>query len=531
MAKFIEDSNKETQFGNKNVIFYLIIIVLCTIVLLPSFKNGFFGDDYSWILQARESMNKNLGTIFFEPAPYEYFRPVPKIVFVFLWNLFPLSPLENERDIIYYRLLVLLIHILTSFVIYELIKYKFNSTIAFLTACFFSVIACHSETLYSINCLNELLASLFLLTGLLLFVKANYIFSLKVLLSIFFFLLAVLSRESAFCFIPLIFLFSYNPIRKEKSINNEKCDFTILKKTIIITIIIIIYISLRYVSYRYYSELYNAGNFGVIDTNPLRYVYKIFHYLINIIFPVKSIFYIIGFENFENLRKAFLNPGENVKLFTILILSSIVILSITIYLIYQVLKSQKIRKNDILNSKFSTLVFPLLFTIFALVVYLPLEGTAERFLYLPSVGICLLFALIFTKTLYKYEKLNSRIFVVVIMILVIGIYTLSIYQRADIWGNASSRTKLLLSKVAEKIQKRNIESDISLEDKNSRNKIQNVLMLEIPTIEKGTYFVNQYNFNHIWKFYYPDQKIKFWFYNNPENVKIDLIFSFKELNN
>ncbi len=529
-------SEKNINFSietyNSKKFYVPILFILCLIVLIPSFNNGFFGDDYSWLLQGKESTEKNVGTVFFEPAPYEYFRPIPKVLFALLWRVFPLSPPNNEGKIFFYRLFVLLLHILTTLIFYKLIEKKFNSKIAFISACFFSVIACHSETLYSINCINEMLSALFIFSGLLLFLTATKFLSLKILFSTIFFLLAVLSRESAFCFILLLFLFDYIPqnIQKRESPATGR-KIRVINKIIIFALISVIYLVLRLISYHYYSDLYTSGSYGMLDTNPIKYFYKILHYFINIIFPVKSIFYFIGFENYERLRGAFLNPSENIKLFIILFISVVLILSILIYLVFFIIKSQRNYKGSLLNYRYFTLIFPVLFTLFALIIYLPLDGTAERFLYLPSAGICLLFAFLFLSIFSSYERKFSRVLIISIATFILVIYTLSIYQRAFIWKSASVRTKILLSKVEEKINRINTEDkNKSPEHKTSEFVTPlNVLMLDIPTIEKGTYFVNQYNFNHIWKFYFPNQKVKFWFYEKPENTKIDLLFSIKDL--
>ncbi len=515
--------NLTQNFRQNILLHYAIIILLCIIILIPSFKNGFFGDDYSWLLQAKESSLKKVGVIFFEPAPYEYFRPIPKVIFAVLWNIFPLSPIEKEGNIFYYRFLVLLINILTTIILYNLISQKFNKSIAFITACFFSVISCHSEALYSINCLNELLSALFILLGLFLFVKSKHFISAKIFFSIICFLLAVLSRESAFCFIFLLFLFDYSP-----KYQGEKSSVNFSQKIVIILVVSLLYIILRLISYHYYFELYSSGNYGIIDTNIFRYFYKIFHYFINIIFPVKTIFYIIGFENYEKLRNAFLNPADNIKLFSFLVFSSIIILSILIFLFKVLFKPQKLPKDNLLGSNYFSFVFPFLFTLFALIVYLPLNGTAERFLYLPSIGICLLFAVFAERFFEGYKKASSKAVVILVVFILIFIYSASMYQRAFMWRETSLRTKHLLIKLEEKINNSIFESQNQNFEINNK-KTLNILLLDIPTIEKGTYFVNQYNFNHIWKFYYPKENVRFWFYNKPDNLEVDLTFSINEL--
>jgi len=457
-------------------IHYLIISFFAALVLIPSLGNGFFGDDYSWLLKSKESTEINPGTLFFQPAPYEYFRPVPVVLFYGMWQLF-------GGEFISYRILVLLLHILTSIMVYKLLlKTGFGQSISFVSALIFSIMACHSETLYSINCINEVLAAFFVFTGLYLFLGD---FRNSKIFSYVFFLAAVLSRESALCFIPLLILFNIKAGRKR-----------FIVSLAISASVILSYFALRLYSYINFKDIYEAGNFGLLQLNPLIMIYKIFHFIINMVFPVKSIFYLAGFGFFEELRSAFINPGENIFVFAGLVIAAV---SISVLIIITLIK---------INRK--VFYFPIFIAVSGILIYLPFEGTAERFLYLPSLGIALLIGLVFHELKEKKYKLAFPVLISVVLI-----YSFSIYQRSFIWKEASEKTVHTVERM-----------NIILENKGN---VKNILLPDVPSIIKGTFFVNQYNFNHIWKYYYPDKNVTFWFYESPPDIKIDLTIMFSEL--
>jgi hypothetical protein len=458
-----------------NLIIYIILVIACILILIPSFGNGFFSDDYSWLIKAKESTGKNFGTIFFEPAPYEYFRPVPVIVFSAMWNFF-------EGGFIYYRILTLVLHILTTIFIYHLLlSTGFGRKVSALSALVFAVMACHSEALYSVYSINELLSALFVFSGLYVFLSE---IKFRGVISAILFLLAVLSRESAFCFIPMIFLFN---------IKSKKQKF--FEGLFISLFVTGLYTALRFISYMNYAELYAGGNSGVLQLNPLIIVYKVFHFIINMLIPVKSIFYVIGFEFYETLRNAIIEPGQNVLMFAVLVVVSGGIIVMTIFFLFKI--SRKI------------FLFPLLAAACGIIVYLPFEGTAERFLYLPSAGIALMIGLFCIELVNK--KFKTAYFII---ILIPVVYSLSIYQRAGMWKEASLMTKSSVEKIHLIIA--------------GHSPVKNVLMQDVPTMINGVFFVNQYNFNHIWKYHFPDEKIRFMFSEKQENINPDLTLKFSD---
>lgn len=463
------------SYISANLIIYAFLIIACVIVLIPSFGNSFFSDDYSWLLRAKENTGKNFGSIFFEPAPYEYFRPVPVIVFSVMWNFF-------DGGLIYYRFLILVLHIFSTLFLYHLfLSTGYSRKVSVLSAAVFSVMACHSETLYSVYGINEILAALFVFSGLYVFLSD---LKFRIVISSFLFLLAVLSRESAFCFIPLILLFNIKS-KKQRFLNGVLISLSVTS----------VYAVLRFISYLNYKQIYYEGNFSILLLNPVIIIYKVFHFFINMVFPVKSIFYITGFEFFETIRNVFVNPGQNILSFAGLVVISAGICVLLIFFLFKIS-----RKN---------ILFPLFVAASGILIYLPLEGTAERFLYLPSAGIALLAGILVTELINKKFKPAYLIIIAVLLI-----YSFSIFQRAGIWNDASVRTTKFVEYIHTAV--------------NENPGIQNVLLTGVPTIVNGVFFVNQYNFKHIWEYHYPGEQIQFWFYDKPENINIELTIEYSE---
>ncbi len=341
----------------------------------------FFGDDFAWLLQVRSQSEESLLRFISMPAPFDYFRPLPKIFFLIFSNAFSYSSVA-------FRIALIILHIICSILVYKFsLSLNLNSISSFIAAVIFSVLSCHSEALFFINCVNEIFSAVFILTGLYWFSKYNspkYTFYILIT-----FLLALLSRESAICYIPLIFLVKI------------KLGKPSWKNTLIVLLVPLTF----YVAFRIFSEIYFGGTserlaFDNLDLNPIKVIYKVFHYFINMVFPVKLLFEFAGFGSLEVLVSAFRRPTENLPIFLGLSFCVTVICGALIFLFMKILKKD--------------LVFPLLFIIFSLAIYLFSFNTAERFLYLPSAGLSILLGMFFSKLKHRKAALTLILLFVII---------------------------------------------------------------------------------------------------------------------
>ena len=187
-------------------VFYFSIIImlgLCSYSL--SFKNNFVGDDVPEIIQDYLSGQKySLKNIFFSPFGTHNYRPLRKLsalIDTYFWGLNPWG----------YHLTNVSFHILNALLIYSLATFLFKAHYpALLAGSFFVLSPLHSEVVYGISFRADALTTFFYLFSLLLFLKTkkSALKSASYYLSLFCFLLSLLSKGIAVT-LPLILIAFY----------------------------------------------------------------------------------------------------------------------------------------------------------------------------------------------------------------------------------------------------------------------------------------------------------------------------------
>jgi len=393
-----------------------------------------------------------------------------------MWNIF-------HDNYFAYRVVIILFHIFIVILLYKLtLNLKYNRKVAFTASLLFSVLTSHTEALYFINCINEIFSAFFILLGLYLFSKQKDLNPARVFFIIIIFLLALFSRESSICYVPLILLLNFTKVKHKWN--------TVL---FILVMPILIYALLRFYSEMLYVDSNLGTTISSLDLNPIKILYKIVHYFIMMLFPVKIIFEFLGFGSLEFLINIYRKPMENLLSFALF--SGLLVTVFTIF-IYHTLKI--LRKR---------IIFPLLFTLSSLFIYLFSFSTAERYSYLPSAGLCILIGIFFYKLNY------SKIFQI-LLILFISIHLFSLVQRSYRYKQAaefSHQSLKNLNEVTESIENR---SDI--------------LMLSLPPKKYGIYFLNVPNFYYNWKYNYPLKDYNFIFDESNDYDKMDAVLKFDE---
>jgi hypothetical protein len=440
-------SYKEKQ-SNLNP--YLCISASAFLILLPSFFSGFFGDDYSWMLQAK-LFDGNLFSHILSPAPYGYFRPVVKLFFLIWHGIF-------TDNVLPYRIFILILHIGCSLLVYRVfLKADFSKNVAWVSAVVFAVITCHSEALYSINSISEIFSAFFILIGI------YYLLSEKKYYAIIFFTLALFSRESALCFLPITLVFLYRKKVKILSLDNA----------IILLSPVLLYFAVYFISHNIF-EFVRYGSQDIFTLNPFSMGYKVIHYFVNMILPAKTILLALSYyfdgNIYANILTAIKDPINNLPTF-LLIISGGILLFGGIYLLFR----------KILNTK--EISFAMLLSLAALIIYLPMIPTAERFLYLPSIGICLLLSLICVSLWEKKSTYGIILFSIMILA-----YTISTNERAFYWNSAGSNTQIKLKSLHKAIE------DIP----NDKILIKNYDRL---------YYINEYTLPDMYMYIYNERKV------------------------
>jgi len=393
-----------------------------------------------------------------------------------MWNIF-------HDNYFAYRVVIILFHIFIVILLYKLtLNLKYNRKVAFTASLLFSVLTSHTEALYFINCINEIFSAFFILLGLYLFSKQKDLNPARVFFIIIIFLLALFSRESSICYVPLILLLNFTKVKHKWN--------TVL---FILVMPILIYALLRFYSEMLYVDSNLGTTISSLDLNPIKILYKIVHYFMMMLFPVKIIFEFLGFGSLEFLINIYRKPMENLLSFALF--SGLLVTVFTIF-IYHTLKI--LRKR---------IIFPLLFTLSSLFIYLFSFSTAERYSYLPSAGLCILIGIFFYKLNY------SKIFQI-LLILFISIHLFSLVQRSYRYKQAaefSHQSLKNLNEVTESIENR---SDI--------------LMLSLPPKKYGIYFLNVPNFYYNWKYNFPLKDYNFIFDESNDYDKMDAVLKFDE---
>ena len=176
----------------------LLIILLSVIVFLPSFRAFFYQDDFIHLFFSRNSADVIKSFNLFIPGGYPFYRPVSTQLYYFsLSGLFGLKPF-------YFHVVNFLIFSTNICLVFFLIKRLIGKVeAATLGTLIFAINATHISPLYSAANVQELLLVLFSLISVILFDRSSPF-------SILFFLLALMSKETAVMLPGILFLLALN---------------------------------------------------------------------------------------------------------------------------------------------------------------------------------------------------------------------------------------------------------------------------------------------------------------------------------
>jgi len=348
----------------------IALIVLVGFLLFGSALNYPFTYDDSVFFSDSVFVRKisNLGVLF-EPSKYfKYskeltYRPFSVMTYLVGFQLFKVTPF-------YHRLINLSLHILASILVYFFIKKLLDKKIASLTALLFVALPVHSEDILFITFNDDILITVFCLLAFILYLKGD---EKSYNISLLFFLLALLSKEMAFSFPVILIIYDL--------CFNKKLA---LRKYLGYFLVAFLFFLIRF--FAFVSPLEKGMAWNCISENYFLHILtmlKVFPYYLKImVFPKMLMLYPLVAP-----VKSFLETG--------------VIISILVIILYLLL--------ILYFSKNKTVLFALLFVPVSLLPVSNIIPTiqnyvAERYLYFPSIGICLLLSVLFVK-LFERTKL------------------------------------------------------------------------------------------------------------------------------
>lgn len=363
----------------KNILFVGLIFLVTFILYANSFRNKFVYDDVPLIVENKSLSWNNLSKIFssdmwagttaLERQPY--YRPLPMASLLIdksLWNLKPYG----------YHIINTFFHAANGTLVFFICNYFFaNCYMAAAAALLFVTHPAQTESVAFISSRGEVLFLFFLLATIYLFIRNKTFFPVIT------FLFALLSKESALITPVLLFLAVFY-------FGKEKIKYI---RFIPFIAVITLYLLLRTAllpPIEYSGTVFNSLNRFIYSMTRGAMIYmKIFFIPINL-FVLYDI-----------------NP--QVSVFEFMSVFSIILTFILIFVAYLTRKKIKIISFSIFW--FYAGLIPASHILYRLPYLI-----AERQLYLPSVGFCILAGWVLLNIFERYRKTAIALFVIIILL-------------------------------------------------------------------------------------------------------------------
>ena len=409
-----------------------LLVLVCVLVYLNSLSNGFVFDDRGTIVENRyitgviEHLPSFFNSSYFKIAELEAsYRPVATLSYHLLYAIFELNPIG-------YHFGSLILHIINVILVYVLAKLIQKNKAAALVAGL--IFACHPVLTEAVNCISfneDLLAALFYLLSFIFYIKAgpeNNKFKITpYILSLFFFLLGLLSKEMAITLPVIIFVYDI-AIRQSHDTNGFiqqiwQAVRSRIGKYLGYAAVTIFYLCLNFLILTKPED--QEFTYGSIAERLLYLPDHIFSFIRLAVVPVNlSADYIFSYPaHFFEVH----------NIIAVIVVIGIIITSLVIY------KKQK---------EISFGIWWFLVTLFP--VYNLIEifnPVADRYLYLPLVGFCLVLALLFTEVadqILGTNKKTATALKISLIVILLGTYsTITVARNTDWKDGLSLWTKTL----------------------------------------------------------------------------------------
>jgi hypothetical protein len=403
---------------NRQTRHHLIILISCLLLSYLSYFNiinsFFLADDFNWVHQIKTRGIFGVWTT----APDVFFRPVVSLTLFLddtVWGL----------NSIGYHLTNLSFHAICGFFIYRILSQLLNllqlpskqiQLTALVAALLFIILPSHVEAVTWISARSDLVATCFCLASFCYYLSyKNTQSKYRLILSYFLFLLSLLSKESVIIYPGIIFCYEIYDYLTQSN-DSKKQIKNIILFPLIYTSLFPIYLILRYLGLGQLIGGYGAGvhlqyNSDII----LRGLTSTLRVLIP---PLPD-------SNYSDWQ-----------LFFILIIITV----LTIMLVYA-WRSDYYQKISKLLLFLITIFLTSLLPIINLGVSLQ-DNQGERFLYFPSVFIIMIFTILVSTLLWRYQFL----LLLCLTILVI-LFSDTLYHSNQNWKIASQISQQIIEDI------------------------------------------------------------------------------------
>ncbi|MCD4664673.1 MAG: tetratricopeptide repeat protein [Bacteroidales bacterium] len=378
------------------------IIILTIIIYFPAFFNGFINWDDNWYITEnpyiRNFSFNGIINIFSSFYGGQY-SPFTMLVFSLMNSIFGMNPVP-------FHILSVLLHLINIFLVYKLIKLLFNnSLISIIVAGLFSINPLQVESVVWLSATKITLSSFFYLASLIAYInyikkdyKSPYYF-----LALILFVFSILSKEQMIVLPLMLIVIDFTLKRNllSSKVIIEKLPF--LLTSLIFGIIILL-------------ASQSAKDIYVFNSShPLILISFVFYafvqYLVKLVLPVN--------------QSCFYTFPDNIPMESWIVSFFVLLLIITI--IFYVSK-----KSNETNYAIWLFIINLIMPLLTLLIMSRSVFMAERYVYLSSIGLFLLFALLIEKIKHIYLKA----FFIIIFAGYALFCSFQTYNRIKIWKNS-----------------------------------------------------------------------------------------------
>ncbi len=408
----------------KHLLPILLLVCVSALIYFNSLSNGFVYDDFGTIVEnVHIKQFSNYLSSFYNPSYFKIsggeasYRPVATLSYYLLYAVFGLNPVG-------YHLISFALHIFNVILVYQIalviLDDKRSSAIAGL------LFACHpvnTEAVNGISYNEDLIAAFFFFLALLLYMKLKTIAPKRNLvlfiLSLLFFLLGLLSKEMAITLPAMVVLYDLTlrkPVSRDISVNRV-LEVVQSRKYYYIGYL---GISLFYLWLRFFA-IYNPEEvetqiWGRLIDRIIYLPVVFFDYIKLSLFPFNL-----------NADYVFSYPTRFFDVWPVL--SLIIVLGLVIFSFFVFRRSRAISFGI-------WWFFIALFPVYNLIqIYNPF---AERYLYIPIFGFCLVIAILIECVLNRLSFSRSALLKAAIILGIVVFYaTISINRNKD-WQDSYS---------------------------------------------------------------------------------------------
>lgn len=390
---------------------FCFFLLLTFILYFQSIHNFFVLDDFIFLKAATQhSLSANF-----------HFFPIPLLSYRIIYMIFGLNPAPVRLFSFVLNALVCLFVYKLSYKVFENLdkenddKTKFLKS--FLCSLLFAVHYIHVETIIYFSELHELFYSLFYILGLFTYFKYKENEKRSDLLLIFvFYLLCILSKETAVSFVLCLFLSELFLFKNKISVFFRKFYFLL--------IITFSFILLRYFAFPGLNKLDYSVNFIILATEIFKnLIFTFTAFIVSLDFTyIKDIYKLNNSSILDTARNIFIEyPAALVHIFIS------IVLYLTIFL----------KRDRIINSTFA-------FILITILSFAWLAGY-ERYLYLPSAGFCIMIFHYAFKVSQQKKYIKNVLIAVFIFFFTYNIYSLE--QKEANWSIASQMSFKTVSQI------------------------------------------------------------------------------------